>query len=41
MFIGDKEKNLISKEFMPEISKDFKNFTITIKGRPLLIMAGL
>ena len=32
MFIGDKEKNLISKEFMPEISKDFKNFTITIKG---------
>ena len=32
IFIGDKEKNLISKEFMPEISKDFKNFTITIKG---------
>ena len=32
MFIGDKEKNLISKEFMPEISKNFKNFTITIKG---------
>jgi len=30
--IGDKEKNLISKEFMPEISKDFKNFTNTIKG---------
>ena len=32
IFIGDKEKDLISKEFMPEISKDFKNFTITIKG---------
>ena len=32
MFIGDKEKNLISKEFMPEISKNFKNFTISIKG---------
>jgi hypothetical protein len=32
IFIGDKEKNLISKEFMPEISKDFKKFTITIKG---------
>ena len=32
IFISEKEKNLISKEFMPEISKDFKNFTITIKG---------
>ena len=32
IFIGDKEKNLISKKFMPEISKDFKNFTKTIKG---------
>jgi len=32
IFIGDKEKNLISKEFMPEISKDFKNFTVTLKG---------
>ena len=32
IFITEKEKNLISKEFMPEISKDFKNFTITIKG---------
>ena len=32
IFIGDKEKNLISKKFMPEISKNFKNFTITIKG---------
>ncbi|MGB6371106.1 MAG: PEGA domain-containing protein [Atribacterota bacterium] len=32
IFLSDKEKNLISKEFMPEISKDFKNFTITIKG---------
>ncbi|MBA7512774.1 hypothetical protein ES705_04782 [subsurface metagenome] len=30
--IGDKEKNLISKEFMPEVNKDFKNFTITMKG---------
>ncbi|MDO9555041.1 MAG: PEGA domain-containing protein [Atribacterota bacterium] len=27
-----KEEDLISKEFMPEISKDFKNFTISIKG---------
>ncbi len=32
IFIGDKEKNLISKEFMPEISKNFKNFTVTLKG---------
>ncbi len=32
MFLDDREKDLISKEFMPEISKDFKNFTITIKG---------
>lgn len=32
IFIGDKEKNLISKEFIPEISKDFKNFTVTLKG---------
>ncbi|MBU4511066.1 PEGA domain-containing protein [bacterium] len=32
MFLSDREKDLISKEFMPEISKDFKNFTITIKG---------
>ncbi|HAJ32620.1 MAG TPA: hypothetical protein DCK79_04530 [Candidatus Atribacteria bacterium] len=32
IFLSDKEKKLISKEFMPEISKDFKNFTITIKG---------
>ena len=32
ILITDREKNLISKEFMPEISKDFKNFTITIKG---------
>ena len=30
--IGDKEKNLISKEFMPEISKNYRNFTNTIKG---------
>jgi len=32
MFLDDREKDLISKEFMPEVSKDFKNFTITIKG---------
>jgi len=32
MFLDDREKELISKEIMPEISKDFKNFTITIKG---------
>jgi len=32
ILIGDKEKNLISKEFMPEVSKDFKNFTKKIKG---------
>jgi len=32
MFLDDKEKDLISKEFMPEISKNFKNFTIIIKG---------
>jgi hypothetical protein len=31
-FLSDRERDLISKEFMPEISKDFKNFTITIKG---------
>jgi len=29
---NEKEENLISKEFMPEVNKDFKNFTITIKG---------
>ena len=32
MFLDDREKELISKEIMPEISKDFKNFTIIIKG---------
>ena len=32
IFLSNKEKDLISKNFMPEISKDFKNFTITIKG---------
>jgi len=32
MFLDDREKDLISKEFMPEVNKDFKNFTITIKG---------
>jgi hypothetical protein len=30
--IGDKEKNLISKEFMPEISKNYRTFTNKIKG---------
>lgn len=30
--IGDKEKNLISKEFMPEISKNYRTFTNIIKG---------
>ena len=32
ILLSDREKDLISKEFMPEISKDFKNFTKTIKG---------
>ena len=32
MFLDDREKELISKEIMPEISKDFKNFTVTLKG---------
>jgi len=32
IFLSDREKDLISKEFMPEVSKDFKNFTKTIKG---------
>ena len=32
MFLDDREKDLISKEFMPEINKDYKNFTNTIKG---------
>ena len=32
MFLSDRERDLISKKFMPEVSKDFKNFTITIKG---------
>jgi len=32
ILIGDKEKNLISKEFMPEISKNYRTFTNTIKG---------
>jgi len=30
--IGDKEKNLISKKFMPEISNNYRIFTNTIKG---------
>lgn len=33
ILIGDKEKNLISKEFMPEVSKDYKAYTKTIKGK--------
>ena len=32
ILITDREKNLISKEFMPEVSKDYKNYTNTIKG---------
>ncbi len=32
ILIGDKEKNLISKEFMPEISRNYRTFTNTIKG---------
>jgi len=32
ILLSNREKNLISKEFMPEVSKDFKNFTKTIKG---------
>jgi len=32
ILIGEKEKNLISKEFMPEISKNYRTFTNTIKG---------
>ncbi|MBA7623524.1 hypothetical protein ES703_30920 [subsurface metagenome] len=32
ILLSDREKDLISKEFMPEVSKDFKNFTKKIKG---------
>jgi len=32
ILITDREKNLISKEFMPEVNKDYKNYTNTIKG---------
>src|SRR5665648_160590 len=32
LLITDKEKNLISKEFMPSVSKDYKSHTNTIKG---------
>jgi hypothetical protein len=32
ILLSNREKDLISKKFMPEVSKDFKNFTITIKG---------
>jgi len=32
ILLSDREKDLISKKFMPEVSKDFKNFTKTIKG---------
>jgi hypothetical protein len=32
ILITDREQNLISKEFMPEVNKDYKNFTKTIKG---------
>jgi len=30
--LSDREKDLISKEFMPEISKNYRTFTNTIKG---------
>jgi len=32
MFLNDREKELISKEFMPEISKNYRTFTNIIKG---------
>jgi len=32
ILITDREQNLISKEFMPEVNKDYKNFTNNIKG---------
>ncbi len=32
ILLSNREKDLISKEFMPEVSKDFKNFTKIIKG---------
>ncbi len=32
MFLDDREKELISKEIMPEINKDYKKFTNAIKG---------
>ena len=32
ILITDREQDLISKEFMPEVNKDYKNFTNTIKG---------
>ena len=32
LLITDKEKNLISKEFMPAVSKDYKSHTNTIKA---------
>ena len=32
IFLNNREKDLISKEFMPEVNKDYKNFTNIIKG---------
>ena len=32
ILITDREQNLISKEFMPKVSKDYKSHTNTIKG---------
>jgi len=32
IFLNDREKDLISKEFMPEVSPDYKKHTQTIKG---------
>ena len=32
ILLSDREKDLISKEFMPEVSKDYRAYTNTIKG---------
>ncbi|MDP2945715.1 MAG: PEGA domain-containing protein [Atribacterota bacterium] len=32
ILITNREQDLISKEFMPEVNKDYKNFTNTIRG---------
>ena len=33
ILLSDREKDLISKEFMPEVSKDYKAYTKKIKGK--------